>query len=68
MRKIDEIENDLIARIADIGDDKLQDLFLEWQNARHANMQKTIDWMERKDPVFIGATIGALIGSLFIED
>ena len=62
---MDEIEKKLSNLIAENGDEKLMAAWLEYLDKKNEAAQKLSDRVSKKDPVIIGAAIGAIIGSLF---
>lgn len=65
MRNLGQINNDIEQEIAESGNDKLQELWLELLAAKSEKERIFCTRIIEKDPVVIGATIGGLIGHLF---
>ena len=62
---MDEIEKKLENLIGESGNDQLMAAWLEYLDKKNEAAQKFSDRVSRKDPVVIGAAIGAIIGSIF---
>ena len=62
---MDEIEKKLENLIGESGNDQLMAAWLEYLDKKNEAAQKFSNRVSKKDPVIIGAAIGAIIGSLF---
>ncbi len=65
---MEQIEKKLEDLIGESGNDELMSAwldFLEEKNKRNSRIEAKID---KKDPIIIGALLGAFIGSLFSEE
>ena len=62
---MEAIEDKLQNLIAEHGNDQLMAAWLEYLDKKNENAKKFHDRVSKKDPVIIGAAIGAIIGSLF---
>ena len=65
MRTTDEIEKDITNELGESGTDYAQDLWLEYLQAKNEKTSQFAQKIIDKDPIVIGATIGAIIGHLF---
>ena len=65
MRNLEQINSDIEQEIAESGNDKLQELWLELLAAKSEKERIFCTRVIERDPVVIGATIGGLIGHLF---
>ena len=65
MRTTDEIEKDITNELGESGSDNAQDLWLEYLEAKNEKTSLFAQKIVDKDPIVIGATIGAIIGHLF---
>ena len=68
MRPLQEIEDAITQKIADIENEDLYALWLEYLEAKTNGLERLVNGMEKKDPVVVGAVIGALVGQLFVKD
>lgn len=60
-----EIEDKIEKLIAEHGNDELMAAWLEFLEAKKSNTERLANRLSKKDPVLVGALIGAVIGSLF---
>lgn len=60
-----EIQDKIENRIAEVGDDQLMSLWLEYLSAKKEQSERIEKRLSEKDPVLTGAILGAVIGSLF---
>ena len=68
MRPLQEIEDAITAKLAEIENTDMYDLWTEYLGAKNRGLVRLVEGMEKKDPVIIGAVIGAAIGHLFTKD
>lgn len=62
-----DIENKIEKLIAEQGNDELMAAWLEFLEQKRINAERLQSRLSKKDPVLVGALIGAAIGSLFEE-
>lgn len=67
MRTTDEIEKDITNELGESGTDYAQDLWLEYLQAKNEKTSQFAQKIIDKDPIVIGATIGAIVGHLFLK-
>lgn len=60
-----EIEDKIEQLIAKSGNDELMAAWLEFLEQKKTNTERLEDRISKKDPVLVGALIGAAIGGLF---
>ena len=60
-----EIEDKNENLIAEHGNDELMSAWLEFLEQKKINSERLESRLSKKDPVLVGALIGAVIGSLF---
>ena len=68
MRQLQEIEDAITAKIVEIENEEMYALWIEYLEAKTRGLERLCDGMVKKDPVVIGAVIGAAIGHLFKKD
>jgi len=68
MRPLQEIEDAITQKIADVGNEELYAIWLEYLDAKKMGLERFVSGMEKKDSVVIGAVIGCLVGHLFAKD
>ena len=62
-----EIEDRIEQLIAEHGNDELMAAWLEFLEQKRINTERLENRISKKDPVLVGAIIGAVIGGLFKE-